>query len=76
MGTAPPPKMADGTEMCLSFHLRGGCWSNCRRAANHAATLSANDLQRLRQYLTRRFAALTPPPTVSGTSQGSQPTHG
>ena len=76
MGTAPPPKMADGTEMCLSFHLRGGCWSNCRRAANHAVTLSANDLQRLRQYLTRRFAALTPPPTVSGTSQGSQPTHG
>jgi hypothetical protein len=76
MGTAPPPKMADGTEMCLSFHLRGGCWSNCRRAANHAATLSANDLQRLKQYLTRRFATLTPTPTVSGASQGSQPTQG
>jgi hypothetical protein len=75
-GTAPPPKVADGTEMCLSFHLRGGFWSNCRRAANHAATLSANDLQGLKQYLTRSFATLTPLPTVLGASQGTQPTQG
>jgi len=76
LGTAPPPKMTDGSEMCLSYHLRGGCWSNCKRAANHAASLSANDIQRLKQYLTRRFATLTPPPTVSGAPQGNTPTQG
>jgi len=76
LGTAPPPKMTDGSEMCLSYHLRGGCWSNCKRAANHSASLPANDIHRLKQYLTRRFATLTPPPTVSGAPQGNTPTQG
>jgi len=66
ISNAPPPKMDDGTELCLSYHLRGGCWSNCRRANTHAQTLSNPERQRLTQYLTRRFAALatpaTPPP--------------
>ena len=32
---APIPKNAQGTEMCLSYHVLGFCWSNCARAADH-----------------------------------------
>jgi hypothetical protein len=28
IGSTSQPKMNDGTEMCLSFHLQNGCWSN------------------------------------------------
>jgi hypothetical protein len=69
IGTTTPPKTADGTEMCLSFHLRGGCWSNCRRAANHTSVLTTPDIQKLHQYVNRRLTAITPapsPPTPSG----------
>jgi hypothetical protein len=69
IGTTTPPKTADGTEMCLSFHLRGGCWSNCRRAANHTSVLTTPDIHKLQQYVNRRLTAITPappPPTPSG----------
>jgi hypothetical protein len=55
-----PPTMADGTDMCLSYHLRGGCWSNCKRATNHGRLLSATETQRLESYITQRLAALRP----------------
>lgn len=63
MGTTSPPKMANGTDMCLAFHLRGGCWSNCRWESNHSKQLSTDEVQRLKDYLSRRFTALAPPPT-------------
>jgi len=59
IGNVAPPKMDDNTDMCLSFLLRGGCWSNCKQASNHGQTLSPTETQRLQQYLTRRFANLT-----------------
>jgi len=69
ISNAPPPKMDDGNELCLSYHLRGGCWSNCRRASTHAQTLSNPEVQRLTQYLTRRFATLA----TSATQPPQQP---
>jgi hypothetical protein len=71
MGTTSPPKMANGTEICLSYHLRGGCWTNCRRAPNHQQTLTPEDIQRLSQYLTRRTGALQPAPAPANTSGAS-----
>ena len=71
MGTTSPPKMANGTEICLSYHLRGGCWTNCRRANNHQQTLTTEDIQRLSQYLTRRTVALQPAPAPANTSGAS-----
>lgn len=55
-----PPKMDDNTEVCLSYHLRGGCWSNCKRAANHGRLLSPTETQRIELYLSQRLAALQP----------------
>jgi hypothetical protein len=57
MGTSPPPTMGNGSEMCLSFLLKNGCWSNCRQAQHHTSTLSPNEQQRLHQYLTQRLTA-------------------
>jgi len=68
MGTTSPPKLTNGMEICLSYHLRGGCWTNCRRAQTHQQTLTPDDLQRLSQYLTRRTLALRPAPTPADTS--------
>jgi hypothetical protein len=45
MGTLPPPKYNNGSEMCLSFLLKGGCWSNCKQAHSHVAALSNNEQQ-------------------------------
>jgi hypothetical protein len=35
---APVPKMDAGSLMCLAWHLKGGCYSNCLRckANDHA----------------------------------------
>jgi len=74
IGTTAPPKMTNGTDMCLSYHLRKGCWSNCRRATNHVSTLSAVETQRLQSYITQRLAALTPPsptPSAANTASGA-----
>jgi len=74
IGTTAPPKMTNGTDMCLSYHLRKGCWSNCRRATNHVSTLSAVETQRLQSYITQRLAALTPPsptPSAANTAFGA-----
>jgi hypothetical protein len=30
MGNQPSPTMEDCSALCLTFHLRGGCYSNCR----------------------------------------------
>jgi hypothetical protein len=67
-----PPKMDDNSEVCLSYHLRGGCWSNCKWATNHGRQLSTSETRRIEQYLTQRMAALTPAPAQpTGTSIAS-----
>jgi hypothetical protein len=58
-----PPQMDDGTDVCLSYHLRGGCWSNCKRAANHSRHLSTTETQRIETYITQRLAAIPPAST-------------
>jgi len=72
IGQTSPPQLDSGGEMCLSYLIRNSCWSNCRRAAQHRANLTAAELQRLEQYLetqkrtynTRRAAS-----TSQGTAQ-------
>jgi len=29
------PTNASGTEYCLSYHVAGFCWDNCRRSEDH-----------------------------------------
>jgi hypothetical protein len=52
MGNTPPPLLDNGQQPCLSFLLRGGCWSTCRRAASHGHTLSDAERTRLLEYIT------------------------
>jgi len=72
IANAAPPKMDDNTDMCLSFLLRGGCWSNCKRASNHGQTLSPTETDRLQQFLTWRMATLTRT-TGTGRTLGTTP---
>jgi len=67
MGSTAPPLLDNGREMCLSYLLRGGCWSNCRRIDQHIPTLSGSEQQRLKDYLAQRLrpapaSATTVPP--------------
>jgi hypothetical protein len=71
IGTSNPPKHDNGTDMCLSFLLRQGCWSNCKRANQHTSVLSANEQRRLQEYLQQRLPTLTTA-SVLGT-QGTAP---
>jgi hypothetical protein len=71
--------------MCLSFHLRRGCWSQCKRAHDHNRTLSPGERQRVITFVTAQLGKMSaslptvtrpPPPvsqgSVSGMPQGSQ----
>ena len=75
IGTTAVPKMNDGSDICLAYQLRGGCWSNCHRAAHHGQQLNPVEIQCLEQYLRSRFTALTAPsptaPTASGSASGT-----
>jgi len=65
IGNDPPPTLDDGSPVCLSYYLRNGCWSNCRRANTHNRTLSAAEKAKLETYLRQRVATLRttqPPP--------------
>jgi hypothetical protein len=65
IGTTDPPKLNNGHEMCLSFLLHNGCWSNCHQATQHNSNLTANEQQHLAQYLMQHLAATTLRPTPS-----------
>jgi len=66
MGTDPPPTLTDGSQICLSFHLRNSCWSNCKRAASHHP-LSATERQQFETYVKTQVAKLrSPRPTSQG----------
>jgi hypothetical protein len=72
MGSDHPPALDNGQQMCLSFLLRGGCWSTCRRAASHTHTLNDNKRNRLISYLQTQKQKLQPAPTPgAGASQTS-----
>jgi hypothetical protein len=50
IGQDSPPNNDQGSPMCLSFHLREGCWSNCRRITDHRPQ-SAGERARLTTFL-------------------------
>jgi hypothetical protein len=71
MGTDAPPLTDDGQTICLAFHLRNGCWSNCKRVQNHGKPLTTSEKQRLADYLTTQLSKRTLPaaqPAGSGTA--------
>jgi hypothetical protein len=58
MGSDPPPLDEDNQPICLSFHIKGGCFSNCRRKDNHAKPLSASDKSRISNWIVDQVAKL------------------
>jgi hypothetical protein len=71
MGSDHPPALDNGQQMCLSFLLRGGCWSTCRRATSHTHSLNDNERNRLMAYLQTQRQKLQPAPTPGA---GASPT--
>jgi hypothetical protein len=58
MGNTAPPTTDSGAPICLSFHAKGGCYSNCRRKANHSHTLTQPEKERLANYIADRLEKL------------------
>jgi hypothetical protein len=58
IGPTSPPLNDDNEAMCLSFHLKGGCYSNCRRRSDHSRTLSPEEVTRLANYVADRLPHL------------------
>jgi len=48
----------DNSPICLSFHIRGGCFTNCRRKDNHSRDLSAAEKQRVSNWMVDQTAKL------------------
>jgi hypothetical protein len=64
----PVPLNDMNQPMCLSYHLRRGCWSQCKRAADHNKKLSGAERHRIVAFLNtqlRKLSAVTPPTTVT-----------
>jgi hypothetical protein len=66
IGNDEVPKNEAGYPMCLSFHTRGVCFSNCRRTRDHERPLTANDKTILSNWVIdtlakRRAAGAIPP---------------
>ncbi len=51
----------DGAPMCLSYHLRDGCWTNCKRLHDHRLQ-SDGEKTRLHAFLRSR----QPAPAATG----------
>jgi len=58
VGSDPVPMGDDNVPICLSYHIRGGCFSNCRRKDNHAKVLSVTEKQRLSNWIFDQTAKL------------------
>lgn len=48
--TKSPGRNEDGTQYCLSYHCKGGCYSNCGRKQDHRLH-SANETKQISDYL-------------------------
>jgi len=55
MGDTYPPNTDAGQQICLSFHVKGACYSNCRRKPTHGITLNLQEKQRLDNYIADRL---------------------
>jgi len=71
IGRDVEPLSDSNRTMCLSYHLRPGCWSNCKRAYDHNRALTAPEKVRLQNFVNVQLAKLnslkpaaTPPATV------------
>jgi len=58
VGSDAAPMGDDNTPYCLSYHIRGGCFSNCRRKDNHTKALSQADKQKLSNWIVDQTAKL------------------
>jgi hypothetical protein len=58
LGSDPVPIGEDNNPICLSYHIRGGCFTNCRRKDNHARVLSPADKQKLSNWVVDQTAKL------------------
>jgi len=67
MGSDPPPSLDNGNQICLSYLLRQGCWSTCRRANTHGQALNDNEHARLVTYLTTQMQKLRAASAASAT---------
>jgi hypothetical protein len=58
VGSDAAPMGDDNTPYCLSYHIRGGCFSNCHRKDNHTKALSQADKQKLSNWIVDQTAKL------------------
>jgi hypothetical protein len=58
VGSDPVPSGDDGTPIRLSYHIRGGCFSNFGQKDDHAKTLSAAEKQKLSNWMVDQTAKL------------------
>jgi hypothetical protein len=56
VGSDPVPTNDDNHPICLSYHIRGGCFSNCHRKENHSRPLSATDKAKLSNWMVDQVA--------------------
>ena len=53
------PQSDVGANLCLTFHLKGGCWSQCKGQHSHRR-LSQTEYQRMNAWV-QRFCNIAPP---------------
>lgn len=58
LGNDPVPIGDDNNPICLSYHIKGGCYNNCRRKQNHQKTLSAGEKHKLSNWIVDQTAKL------------------
>jgi hypothetical protein len=58
IGQDPEPMSDSNKTMCLSYHLRPGCWSNCKRSYDHNRNLSEPEKIRLKNFVNVQMAKL------------------
>ena len=63
----PPPRNDGNVEFCVSWWGRGGCYTNCGRAASHRPFANATERTRLLEFV-RTHLTTTPTPAASAAS--------
>jgi hypothetical protein len=58
IGNTQSPANDAGEIICLSYHVKGGCFTNCRRKNTHGTTLSFAEKSRLENYIADRLEKL------------------
>jgi len=74
IGSDPPPLLDNGSQICLSYHIRRGCWSTCRHVSTHGSTLSTAEIEQTKAYLTTQLRKMRPanPQVASNPQAASQ----